>query len=895
MMGLALLGVMGQAAAAETNAVLNGSGTLWRSHIVWETPVVLEENGATRFLKNQQYFWMPAEDPDGKPVPELHSSPAADGWTAPDFDDHTWPQSDGPQGPGYRPKDWQHPGFSMWSPGSPAEVFAVCSRAKFNVAEPAAAGVLKLVLRYQGGAAVFLNGHEIARGHLPPPRGLAKEASGNPDAAMLATPYADDVYIDADGKAVHGEANAKSTPEQLAQYEKRIRQLEAEIPPRLLRKGVNVLAVEIRRAPYKAVYMGAPKEYRDKKFREWPWPWPHCRLMEARLTVTGDPGVVTANISRPAGLQVWQPHPWATVTGLNYGDPCEALVPIRLIGFRNGAFSAQLVVSATTAFSGLAVTTTELTGTAGGFIPSDHVRLRYPLPDGNRFDALVDQAPAETPLRDYRSSPNAPTHKVAMQPVWITVKVPADTPSGEYRGMVRILAKGLTPVETPILFKVHAWRLPDPQNLTMHNNLWQSQESVAARYRVPLWSDKHFDLMGQSLALTAPLANKFCNVHLVKGAFCIGNTEGMVRWVRGPRSGRPEGSPPEPRTLNPEPFSYDFSVFDRYLDLHEKILGKPRTLLIDVCVSIHGSMRPKDGTNPVKVSRLDPAIGKVVPMDQPPLTPATGVPFWKPVLEQVKTRLEKRGWWDVALLGTASDSGPTKDEALLFQEIWPDKAWLFSGHPNAKNVAGGVAPVACLEWVWGAGRLWHPAGSEGFLGGPAYPAPWKKKDVVSVAFPRLGAGACELFMRSPLSDYRLNPEKTMQSGMDGLGRVGINFWEFTDDKGRKRQLDFGRGTGQFFFNTAVPWLLGAGPDGPLPTTRSEMFREGLQVREAMTFLQQALENGKLAPELTARINELLRQRAMNILREFGDGQREWQANEDRLFALCAEAAGEAWL
>jgi hypothetical protein len=313
-------------------------------------------------------------------------------------------------------------------------------------------------------------------------------------------------------------------------------------------------------------------------------------------------------------------------------------------------------------------------------------------------------------------------------------------------------------------------------------------------------------------------------------------------------------------------------------------------LLIDVCVSIHSSNRPKDGSNPIKVSRLDPASGQVEPMGQPPLTPATGVPFWKPVLDEARQRLEKRGWWDVALIGTASDSGPGKDEALTFKEIWPDKAWFFSGHPNVKTVGGGVAPVACLEWVWGAGRLWNPAGGEGFLGGPAYPAPWRNRGAVSVAFPRLGAGACELFMRSSLADYRLNPEKSMQSGMHGIGRVGMNFWEFIDANGRRRQLDFGQGTGQFYFNTAVPWLLGAGPDGPLPTTRSEMFREGLQVREAMTFLQQALESGKLAPPLAARIGDLLRQRAIDILREHGDGQRDWRKNEERLFALCAEAA-----
>jgi hypothetical protein len=862
----------GGEAAPSSPAILDGSGTLWRSFVVWKTPAVIDAGGKVRPLTVQPYFWWAAEQADGKApaLPEWRSAPVSEGWTAADFDDGDWPQAAGPQGPGYRAKDWLHPGFSMWSAGSPAQVGAVCSRAKFRLADPAKAGNLKLTLRYQGGAIVYVNGKEIARGNLP-------EGKLEPD--TLAAPYPDDVYLGADGKPVLGEANAKSTPEQLAQFEKRVRRLEAEVPAGALRAGVNVLAVELRRSAYKEVYQGAPHDYHGKMFRDWPWPWPHCRLIEARLTAPAASDAVAANTGRPSGVQLWRPHPWATVTGLDYGDACEGATPLRLVGFRNGAFTAQLVVSSAQAFSGLSASATDLAETGGGKLPAACVALRYPEADGSRFEALLDKPPAQVALREYRASREAPAHKVAMQPVWVTVRVPADAKPGDYQGKVRVEAQGLSAVEVPLVVKVHDWRAPDARDLVAHNDLWQSHESVAARYQVPLWSEKHFELMGKCLELTAPLANKFCNLHLVKGAFCIGNTESMVRWID-----KGDGK-----------YDYDFTIVDKYLDLHEKILGKPKVLLVDVCVSIHSSQRPKDGSCPVKVSRLDPATGKVEPMDQPPLAPATGVAFWKPVLEQVKARLERRGWWDVALIGTASDSGPGKDEALTFKEIWPDKAWLFSGHPDTRTVAGKIAPVRCMEWVWGI-TIWNPAGGEGFMGGPTYPAPWKRKELISVAFPRAGAGACELYgylgsmPTSPLSAYRLNPEKAMQCGLDGIGRVGINFWDFTDEKGRRHQLDFGQGTGQFFFNTGVSWLLGAGPDGPVPTTRSEMFREGLQVREAMTFLQQAADGGKLPAEMVARINELLRQRAANMIRELGDGHRDWRQDEDRLFALCAEAA-----
>jgi hypothetical protein len=841
--------------------ILDGTGTLWRTFVGWKTPVVLATNNEVRTLKAQEYFWMPAEDPAGKPTPAFRSEHPGESWKTVDFDDGNWAQSVGAQGPGHHAADWQHAGFNMWNEGSPAQVNVVCARAKFRVVDPARAGNLKLMLRYQGGVVVYVNGKEFARQDLP---------TGKLEFDTLATPYADDAYLDAAGKRVDGEPNAKSTPAQLAAFEKRVRRLEAVVPASVLRPGVNVLAVEIHRAPYREICMGAPHEYHGKMFRDWPWPWPHARLLDVSLAgAAGD--AVTPNTSRPNGFQLWRPHSWATVSGWQHGDACEVLRPLRLVGFRNGAFTAQLIAGSTEPIDGLTASATDLAGPGGAKLPAASVLLRYPEPGEAQFDTLLDNPPAQIPLREYRESRAAPARKVAMQPVWITVKVPADATPGDYQGKVRIEAHGVAASEIPLAVRIHDWRLPDPKDLVSHNDFWQSHESVAARYRTPLWSARHFELMGQCLALTAPLANRFCNVHLVRGAFCIGNTESMVRWID-----KGDGT-----------YDYDFTVFDKYLDLQEKVLGKPRVLLIDVCVSIHSSHRPKDGRNPIKVSRLDPTTGKVEPMPQPVLVPATGVPFWRPVLNQVQARLEKRGWWDVALIGTASDSGPGKEEAQTFKEIWPNKAWMFSGHPKTKAVAGGVAPVTCAEWVWGVGTLWNPAN------GAAYPRPWKRGDGISVAFPRFGAGAAELYTRSALATYRLNPEKTLQCGQDGIGRVGMNFWEFVDEQGRKRQLDFGLGTGQYFFNTAVPCFLGAGPAGPLPTTRSEMFREGLQVREAMTFLLQAADGGKLAPEMLRKCNDLLTRRAAGMIREMADDHHDWQENEDNLFALCAEVAAAA--
>jgi hypothetical protein len=90
-----------------------------------------------------------------------------------------------------------------------------------------------------------------------------------------------------------------------------------------------------------------------------------------------------------------------------------------------------------------------------------------------------------------------------------------------------------------------------------------------------------------------------------------------------------------------------------------------------------------------------------------------------------------------------------------------------------------------------------------------------------------------------------------------------------------------------------------GPDGPITTTRLEMYVEGMQVREALGFLLKALAEKKLDAALAGKCTEYLNARAAANLPvqpksynlEVGmPYMANWQEQEDKLFALCAEAA-----
>ena len=74
-----------------------------------------------------------------------------------------------------------------------------------------------------------------------------------------------------------------------------------DLPSRLVRKGVNVLAIEIIRSPYHKVVDEKKKMNWTQEFLYW-MAWNTCELIEARLTA--DDAGAESNIVRSPGIQV---------------------------------------------------------------------------------------------------------------------------------------------------------------------------------------------------------------------------------------------------------------------------------------------------------------------------------------------------------------------------------------------------------------------------------------------------------------------------------------------------------------------------------------------------------------------------------------------------------------
>jgi hypothetical protein len=560
-----------------TNVILDLNEATFRVFVGWKTPALISPDGKLKPLLEPRRN---LNEADRKPVPMVASTLPAANWAALDFDDSAWPKLEVNQ-PAWRPRlQWaalnaRGGNDAKYGPGGVLEGNLVCLRGTFEVTDPAKVTDLQLTLGYFGGAVVYVNGVELQRGHLP---------AGRLTFDSLATRYPDEAYLltgDTTNKTIRGYAGSwiygywgdvRIHTNMLNGMKVWRRELPAKgasdgvaVPAATLRKGVNVIGIAVYPAPVNELLV-------ERTVGDVTWtgdnnaPFPHAMVVDTRLTDRSAGLVLNAATS---GIQLVNCQVIETVQVNEIISPSAQVCPIRMVGARNGFFSGKVLLRSATAIKNLRASVSELSqaGSAGspqagrkGRIPVAATQVRWAATGGPYLDPLLAAFPANIP---------AGNSKQALVSVWVTVHVPADAQAGQYQGVLTIEAEGAAPVKftVPVQLKVNDWKVPAPRDFVIHHNIYQSPDSVAKHYDVPLWSDRHFELMGKSLKAFSEVGNQLCVVNLLVDSFTLGNSEGMVRWVRKEGSGfgvqgsaaggkRAEvggGNSPEPRTLIPSP------------------------------------------------------------------------------------------------------------------------------------------------------------------------------------------------------------------------------------------------------------------------------------------------------------------------------------------------------
>jgi len=300
------------------------------------------------------------------------------------------------------------------------------------------------------------------------------------------------------------------------------------------------------------------------------------------------------------------------------------------------------------------------------------------------------------------------------------------------------------------------------------------------------------------------------------------------------------------------------------------------------------------------VSELDPATGKVKPgwLTGPGYwDEAAAEKFWRPVLEEVRERLKKRGLLEKTLWGEGFENFTGPCAANVLRKIVPEiRGWSLSGHMAWHKV--GDAPVIlnehCYSFEGGTKYGWDP--SE------------KGKDWHEVNYHR------EAWFPNALSFNRTLPESSMKgqslhgiyAGLKGFGRIGADFWPM----GIKGQETRGFVANRYPESIRIAreittgWLA-PGPNGPVSSVRFEMGREGLQELEARIFFEQKVladpaGRAKVGDEMVNRYSQILRDRGrLGALSSWGVASTSvsypttgWQDYSGKIFALAGEAAAK---
>jgi len=680
---------------------------------------------------------------------------------------------------------------------------------------------------------VYFNGSEVARGHMPP---------GKIEPLTLARDYPRGASFGPDGKPLPSVSEKRGPAEALVKhYRQRFRTLSLELPAGLLRKGTNVLALEVHRAALPAAHMAdASQGWNPAVGKN---AWGTCGVESLSVTAPADSRLI-ANAGSVPEVQVWNCNTLLR-PGVDFAaaDPLEPLRPVRMATPRGGVSSGQVVVSAAAALKSVSAALSELTNDAGATLDARCVEIRYATVD-DKIPQLLAKPPTSAQIL----------------PIWLTARVPRDAVAGQYRGTLTIAGlkktsipveltgglsrfsrseNGTVPFRTPVELTVHGWTLPEVHDFDTTVCLLHCPESIARHYKVPLWSEQHFKLLQKSMALMAYGGNTLLSVSAI-GEDWFGDHPAIVFRKQGKK------------------YLPDFRFARRYLELYDRAAGPPRQLSVQVwnySVSRRGFGR--DGgkekwmCETIKVRLLEG--NRLVPAEIPVYTKPGTEPTWAAVADGMQRILEDLGWRETRLLwGTGGDNLPTEEIVSFFKNIAPDVYWRVATHGGSVR-----------NWGEAPEQRTQPGGL--ILGH----ASLVRRNITRR--PLVADCPFEVIKRdgvtSVATDYlTMAPLGRIAAGYGGTALMSFDSWSaITDDRGRRR-TPIGCYVGFGNIHPSGGAFVAPGPDGAAPSPQLEAMREGLQITEAILRLRAALAD----PDRRAAIDPKLAAEAQAVIQTLMD-------------------------
>lgn len=249
-------------------------------------------------------------------------------------------------------------------------------------------------------------------------------------------------------------------------------------------------------------------------------------------------------------------------------------------------------------------------------------------------------------------------HKV--QPVWASIRVPADAAEGFHDYTLRVTDDaGNLVAALPLVVDVKPRTLPEPKEWAFHLDFWQQPYAVSRYYGLERWSPEHLEALKPYMRALADAGQKVVTAILFYepwGVQSHDKFDPMVRTVR-----RADGS-----------WQFDFDIFDRYVEMMAEC-G------IDRQINCY-SMVPWD----MSFRYFDEATQQFQTLDTPTGTEAYD-DLWGDFLRAFAAHLRAKGWFDKTCI--AMDERGLKsmmDARALVERTVPDMKMSLAGnrHPE---------------------------------------------------------------------------------------------------------------------------------------------------------------------------------------------------------------------
>jgi len=294
---------------------------------------------------------------------------------------------------------------------------------------------------------------------------------------------------------------------------------------------------------------------------------------------------------------------------------------------------------------------------------------------------------------------------------------------------------------------------------------------------------------------------------------------GMVRWVK-------QGGG----------YRRDYSALEKYLDLWTTHCGPPKALALDMWSAQHDPEvigareanleKVRKQAPPPKVTLLDRASGNMTELAAPRIDEPAGEAFWRPVFEEVRAIVRRRGWSEkVIMIGEPQDDRPSLRFVKLIGQWAPYVRWSvyshFSGDSTSlgtKERMGEGRPRDDGSWIILPGmEVGYGVMPFEHMSPAMLPQDQSRQKMTALM---AGSYRFSFIQASTPEAYR-----TVVWWTGNSGRHGMDYWPLADGR---RLL---RGLGNIWGGTPLS-MTAPGPAGPLPTVRFQMYREAVQEAEA---------------------------------------------------------------